>query len=326
VLVVGDPETSRCASRSCRRFRVCEMEASAASPRRIVALDATGAGHDARGGPRSTSIGRGPRVPQRGGVARSVLVPVIVVVPSAERDEVDRVDSRARLRPVHRPVQSRGTWGMVLRAIHEHDWKDGSSGLGASRLALHARRFSTTLAERLVRFMDEASGRRRAGTREGLLLAFRRASLESHGARRADSDSASTVESRRYRSGAHESCSLPAIPARVSIQDQREHAAISNPPDDPVRTWISARPWVAPGRVRDLIAKRVVTSCIQRVRGIRCCMINNTRYMRRSYMSAHRIETPRTSVHRKDDRMLSCSRLGVVGLLVYGASRSSDRS
>jgi anti-sigma regulatory factor (Ser/Thr protein kinase) len=146
---------------------------------------------------------------------------------------------------------------MVSRGLRERDWKDEIeliSGLpNWLSLRVASRRLS---AERLARFMDELQAGVSAELREGLLLAFRELLLNAmeHGA---GFGSGRTVEVSAVRTERTIVFHF-RDPGEGFRLDQLEHAAISSPPEDPVRRMERRESMgLRPGGFGMLIASRI---------------------------------------------------------------------
>jgi anti-sigma regulatory factor (Ser/Thr protein kinase) len=201
----------------------------------------------------------------------------IVIVPSAERDEVI-ASMRAHVFALFTaPFDPEALGEMVSRAIRERDWKDDIELISGLPDWLSLRVSSRQLsAERLVRFMDELQAGVSAETREGLLLAFRELLLNAmeHGA---GFGSGRTVEVAAVRTER-------AIvfhfrdPGEGFQMDQLEHAAISNPPDDPVRHMERRQAiGMRPGGFGMLIARRVADELYYSESGNQVLLIKHTK-------------------------------------------------
>jgi len=166
---------------------------------------------------------------------------------------------------------------MVSRAIRERDWKDDIELISGLPDWLSLRVASRQLsAARLVRFMDELQAGVSADTRQGLLLAFRELLLNAmeHGA---GLGSGRTVEVAAVRTER-------AIvfhfrdPGEGFQRDQLQHAAISNPPDDPVRHMERRQAiGMRPGGFGMLIARRVADELYYSESGNQVLLIKHTK-------------------------------------------------
>jgi anti-sigma regulatory factor (Ser/Thr protein kinase) len=165
---------------------------------------------------------------------------------------------------------------MVARALRERDWKDDiqvSSGLPDwISLRVACRRVT---AERLVRFMDEMQAEVAEETRHGLLAAFRELLLNAmeHGA---GFEAGRTVEVSAVRT-------QRAIvfhfrdPGSGFRLEGIEHAAISNPADDPIRHMARRESLgMRAGGFGILIARRVADELYYNEAGNQVLLIKHT--------------------------------------------------
>jgi len=272
VLVVGDPETL-VVLRGLAPLDGCELEGCLGQSEALRRLRRDG--HDVVVTGRSTSMEEDLAFLDDARVARPG-VRGIVIVPSAERNEVI-ASMRAHVFALFSaPFDADELGEMVERAIRERDWKDDIeliSGLPDwLSLRVASRRLS---AERLVRFIDELQAGVTAETREGLLMAFRELLLNAmeHGA---GLDSGRTVEVSAVRT-------QRAIvfhfrdPGGGFQKDQLEHAAISNPSGDPVRHMERRQAMgMRPGGFGMLIARRVADELYFSESGNQVLLIKHT--------------------------------------------------
>jgi anti-sigma regulatory factor (Ser/Thr protein kinase) len=273
VLVVGDPETL-VLLRGLESLDSCELEGCHGQSEALRRLSR--GGHEVVVTGRSTSMEEDLAFLDDARAARPG-VRGIVIVPSAERDEVI-ASMRAHVFALFSaPFNAEDLGEMVLRAIRERDWKDEIELISGVPDWLSLRVASRPLsAERLVRFMDELQAGVSAETREGLLMAFRELLLNAmeHGA---GFGSGRTVEVSAVRTER-------AIvfhfrdPGEGFRMDRLEHAAISNPADDPVRhmerrTAMGMRP----GGFGMLIASRVADELYFSESGNQVLLIKHTK-------------------------------------------------
>jgi len=273
VLVVGDPETL-VVLRGLAPLDGCDVEGCHGQSEALRRLRRDG--HEVVVTGRSTSMEEDLAFLDDARAARPG-VRGIVIVPSAERDEVI-ASMRAHVFALFTaPFDADALGEMVLRAIREADWKDDIelvSGLPHwLSLRVASRRLS---AERLVRFMDELQTGVSAETREGLLLAFRELLLNAmeHGA---GFGSGRTVEVSAVRTER-------AIvfhfrdPGEGFRMDELGHAAISNPTDDPVRHMERRQAMgMRPGGFGLLIARKVADELYFSESGNQVVLIKHTK-------------------------------------------------
>jgi anti-sigma regulatory factor (Ser/Thr protein kinase) len=273
VLVVGDPETL-VVLRGLESLDRCELEGCHGQSEALRRLRRDG--HEVVVTGRSTSIEEDLAFLHDARAARPG-VRGIVIVPSAERDDVI-ASIRAHVFALFTaPFDADDVAEMVLRAIRERDWKDDFELISGLPHWLSLRVASRQLsAERLIRFMDELQTGVPAETREGLLMAFREILLNAmeHGA---GFGSGRTVEVAAVRTER-------AIvfhfrdPGEGFQMDQLEHAAISNPSDDPVRHMERRQAMgMRPGGFGMLIARRVADELYYSESGNQVLLIKHTK-------------------------------------------------
>src|SRR5262245_11980222 len=230
VLVVGDPETLK-TLRALPALDGCEIEGCRGESEALRRL--RGGGHDVVVTSRFTSIDADLAFLEDARAACPGLRG-IVIVPSAEQADV--IESiRAHVFALFTaPFDPEDLGEMIVRAIRERDWKDDFelvSGLPDwISLRVASRRVS---AERLVHFMDELQAAVPEETRKRLLTAFRELLFNAmeHGAG-FGSDRTVEISAVRTERAIVFHFRDPGAGFRL---DRLEHAAISNPPDDPVR-------------------------------------------------------------------------------------------
>ena len=139
---------------------------------------------------------------------------------------------------------------MIRRAIQNPDWKDGLQVVSARpdwlSLRVDCRRLA---AERLVRFLTELARDLPDVTRDDLLAAFREVALNAmeHGAGFAPDQVIEVTAVRTKRAIVY----YVRDPGPGFSPDALPHAAISNPPDDPIaHVDERARARDASGRLR----------------------------------------------------------------------------
>jgi anti-sigma regulatory factor (Ser/Thr protein kinase) len=273
VLVVGDSETLA-VLRELSVLEGCEVEGCHGESEALRRLRRSG--HDVVVTGRSTSIDEDLAFLKEARVARPG-VRGVAIVPSAERAEVI-ASMRAHVFALFTsPFDPDELGEMVLRAIHERDWKDDIeliSGLPDwLSLRVASRRVS---AERLVRFMDEMQAGVSPETREGLLMAFRELLLNAmeHGA---GFGSGRTVEISAVRTERTIVFHF-RDPGEGFQLDQLQHAATSNPSDDPLLHMARRETrGVRAGGFGILIAQRVADELYYSESGNQVLLIKHTR-------------------------------------------------
>ena len=195
-----------------------------------------------------------------------------------------RPEGRDRLRFVHMPSPATITpfamgeiAEMIRRAVQNPDWKDGLQLVSARpdwvSLRVDCRRLT---AERLVRFLSELARDVPDVTRDELLGAFREIVLNAmeHGAGFAPDQVIDVIAIRTERAIVY----YVKDPGPGFSLDTLPHAAISNPPDDPLahvekRTELGLRP----GGFGLLIASRVVDELLHSEKANEVVLIKHTR-------------------------------------------------
>ena len=165
---------------------------------------------------------------------------------------------------------------MTRRAIQEVDWRDGIQVLSAHAGWLTVRMDCRLLnAERLVSFLNELPSDRPEEERDRLMVAFREILLNAmeHGGH-FDRDKVVEVTAIRTE---------PAIvfyvhdPGPGFRADALPHAAVSNPPDDPVaHLGRRAELGLRPGGFGLLLARKIVDELIYNEAGNEVLMIKHT--------------------------------------------------
>jgi anti-sigma regulatory factor (Ser/Thr protein kinase) len=157
---------------------------------------------------------------------------------------------------------------MTARALSEPPgWKDGIQVVSANEdwitLRVNCRLLT---AERLVTFLDELSKELPAGDRDALLLAFREILMNAmeHGG---NFDPGQVVEVSAVRTK-RTIVYYVKDPGPGFDRDGLPHAAVSNPPDDPVAHIMArAAQGLRPGGFGLLLARKVVDELIYSERG-----------------------------------------------------------
>jgi anti-sigma regulatory factor (Ser/Thr protein kinase) len=165
---------------------------------------------------------------------------------------------------------------MTRRAIEESDWRDGIQVLSAHRGWLSVRMDCRLLnAERLVSFLNELPSDRPEEERDRLMIAFREILLNAmeHGGR-FDPDKLVEVTAIRTERAivfyVHD-------PGAGFFRDRLTHAAVSNPPDDPLaHAQRRAELGLRPGGFGLLLARRIVDELIFNETGNEVLMIKHT--------------------------------------------------
>lgn len=230
VLVVGDPQTVAML-RGLTGIAGTEVEGCSGEAEALRRLRRSG--HDVVVTSRFTSMDEDLAFLEEAREARPG-VRGIVIVPSAERQEV--IESmRAHVFALFTvPFDADELGAMIARAIQERDWKDDIELVSALpdwiSLRLSPRRVT---ADRLVRFMEEIQSDVEADSRHQLLAAFRELLLNAmeHGA---GFGSERTIEVSAVRTERTIVFHF-RDPGAGFRRDQLSHAAISNPAEDPLR-------------------------------------------------------------------------------------------
>ncbi len=253
VLVVGDPQTVEML-RGQTGIAGSQIEGCAGESEALRRLRR--GGHDVVVTSRFTTMEEDLAFLQEAREARPG-VRAIVIVPSAERAEV--IESmRAHVFALFTlPFDGDELAAMIARAIAERDWKDDIelvSGLpNWISLRLSPRRVT---AERLVRFMEEMQSDVEEGSRHELLAAFRELLINAmeHGAG-FGTDRTIEVSAVRTQRTIVFHFRDPGPGFRLH---QLDHAAITNPPEDPLRHMTEREALgLRPGGFGILIAHKV---------------------------------------------------------------------
>jgi anti-sigma regulatory factor (Ser/Thr protein kinase) len=165
---------------------------------------------------------------------------------------------------------------MTRRAIEESDWRDGIQVLSAHPGWLSVRMDCRLLnAERLVSFLNELPSDRPEEERDRLMIAFREILLNAmeHGGR-FDPDKLVEVTAIRTERAivfyVHD-------PGAGFFRDRLTHAAVSNPPDDPLaHAQRRAELGLRPGGFGLLLARKIVDELIFNETGNEVLMIKHT--------------------------------------------------
>jgi anti-sigma regulatory factor (Ser/Thr protein kinase) len=165
---------------------------------------------------------------------------------------------------------------MVLRAAEHPDWKDGLQVVSARPDWLSVRVDCRRLAaDRLVRFLSELARDLPAVTRDDLLMAFREIALNAmeHGAAFAADQVIEVSAVRTQRAIVY----YVKDPGPGFAPTDLAHAAVSNPPDDPVAHYEKrAALGLRPGGFGLLIARRVVDQMMHSERANEVLLIKHT--------------------------------------------------
>jgi anti-sigma regulatory factor (Ser/Thr protein kinase) len=273
VLVVGDPETL-VVLRGLEPLEGCEIDGCHGHSEALRHLRRSG--HDVVVTGRTTSVEEDLAFLDEARVARPGLRG-IVIVPSAERDEVIASIRSHVFALFTSPFDADSMGEMVSRALRERDWKDGIELISGLPDWLSLRVVSGQLsADRLVRFVDELQAGLPSDTREGLVMAFRELLLNAmeHGA---GFGSGRTVEVSAVRT---ERAIVYHFrdPGDGFRLDEIQHAAITNPSDDPVRHMERRQALgMRPGGFGMLIARRIADELYYSESGNQVLLIKHTK-------------------------------------------------
>jgi anti-sigma regulatory factor (Ser/Thr protein kinase) len=204
-------------------------------------------------------------------------VKAIVLAPSATPEEVIaslRVHAFACFTA---PFRMGEIAEMVRRAVQNPDWKDGVQLLSARpdwlSLRVDCRRLA---ADRLIRFLSELARDVPDVTRDDLLAAFREIALNAmeHGAGFAPDQVIEVAAVRTERAIVY----YVRDPGPGFSPEALPHAAVSNPPGDPVAHMEQrARLGLRPGGFGLLIARRVVDEFLHSEKANEVLLIKHTR-------------------------------------------------
>ena len=165
---------------------------------------------------------------------------------------------------------------MIRRAIQNPEWTDGLHVVSARpdwlSLRVDCRRLA---ADRLIRFLTELAGDLPDVTRDDLLAAFREIALNAmeHGAGFAPDQVIEVTAVRTKRAIVY----YVRDPGPGFSPDVLPHAAISNPPEDPIaHVDARARLGMRPGGFGLLIARRVVDEFLHSERANEVVLIKHT--------------------------------------------------
>jgi anti-sigma regulatory factor (Ser/Thr protein kinase)/CheY-like chemotaxis protein len=273
VLVVGDPETLE-ALRNESTLAGCEVEGCAGEVQALHRLRRKS--HDVVVTGRWTTMDKDLAFLEEARSARPG-VRGIVIVASAERGEVIEAMRKHVFALFTAPFDTEEVASMVARAIRERNWKDDIELISALpdwiTLRVAARRLS---AERLVRFMDEIQAGVEEQSRRGLLDAFRELLLNAmeHGS---GFDADRTVEVSAVRTDRAIVFHFRDAGSGFRL-DQLDHAAIANPPGDPIRHMVRREELgLRPGGFGILIAQRVADELYFNQAGNQVLLIKHTK-------------------------------------------------
>jgi len=183
---------------------------------------------------------------------------VIVLAPSATAEEVVASLRAHAFSCFTAPLNAAEIAEMVRRAIESPDWKDGLLVISARpdwlALRVDCKRLA---ADRLIQFLSELANDVPDVTRDDLLNAFREVALNAmeHGAGFAPDQVIEVCAMRTQRAIVY----YVRDPGPGFSPESLPHAAVSNPPDDPLaHTEKRAELGLRPGGFGLLIARRVV--------------------------------------------------------------------
>ncbi len=166
---------------------------------------------------------------------------------------------------------------MIRRAVENPDWKDGLQVMSARpdwlSLRVDCRRLA---ADRLIHFLSELARDVPGVDRDNLLGAFREIVLNAmeHGAGFADDQMIDVTAVRTQRAIVY----YVKDPGPGFALDDLPHAAVSNPPEDPLaHTERRAALGLRPGGFGLLIAQRVVDEMLHSEKANEVVLIKHTR-------------------------------------------------
>jgi len=200
----------------------------------------------------------------------------IVLAPAATPAEVIGSLRRHAFACFTAPIAAGEVAEMVRRALASPDWKDGIEVLSARPDWLSLRVDCHRLAaDRLVRFLSELASDVPDVTRDDLLAAFREVALNAmeHGAGFAPDKVIEVSAVRTRRAIVY----YVKDPGPGFSYDEIPHAAVANPPDDPMahadkRAALGLRP----GGFGLLIARRVVDEFLHSEKANEVVLIKHT--------------------------------------------------
>ncbi len=203
-------------------------------------------------------------------------VKAIVLAPSATPEEVIASLRAHAFACFTAPFPMGEVAEMIRRAVQNPDWKDGLQVVSARAnwlsLRVDCRRLA---ADRLIRFLTELARELPDVTRDDLLAAFREVALNAmeHGAGFAPDQVIDVTAVRTKRAIVY----YVKDPGPGFSPDDLKHAAVSNPPDDPVaHVDERARLGLRPGGFGLLIARSVVDEFLHSEKANEVLLIKHT--------------------------------------------------
>jgi anti-sigma regulatory factor (Ser/Thr protein kinase)/CheY-like chemotaxis protein len=204
-------------------------------------------------------------------------VKVIVLTPSATPEQVIASLRAHAFACFTMPFAMAELAEMVRRAVLNPDWKDGLHVVSARpdwlSLRVDCRRLA---ADRLIRFLSELARDLPDVTRDDLLAAFREIALNAmeHGAGFAPDQVIEVTAVRTLRAIVYS----VKDPGPGFSPDALDHAAVSNPPDDPIAHLEKrAELGLRPGGFGLLITRRVVDEFLHSEKANEVLLIKHTR-------------------------------------------------
>ena len=203
-------------------------------------------------------------------------VKAILLAPQATPDEVITALRRRVFACFTVPFDIADLAEMARRALDDEEWKDGIEVVSAQRDWVSLRvACRLVTAERLVHFLSELRSDVPDAQRHDLILGFREVLLNAmeHGG---GFDPDQVVEVAAVRT---ERAIVFYVrdPGPGFSPDRLPHAAVSNPPDDPVaHVALRAELGLRPGGFGLLVARQVVDELLHSERGNEVLMIRHT--------------------------------------------------
>jgi len=203
-------------------------------------------------------------------------VKAIVLAPSAVPEEIVAAVRAHAFSCFTAPFDAAEIAEMVGRALQNPDWKDGLQVISARADWLSLRVDCHRLAaDRLVQFLSELAHDVPETTRDDLLSAFREIALNAmeHGAGFAPDQVIEVAAVRTQRAIVY----YVKDPGPGYSPDRLLHAAVSNPPDDPLaHAERRAELGLRPGGFGLLIARQVVDEFLHSERANEVVLIKRT--------------------------------------------------
>jgi anti-sigma regulatory factor (Ser/Thr protein kinase) len=203
-------------------------------------------------------------------------VKLIILAPTATPEAVIAALRKSIFACFSAPYDAEEIAAMTRRAIDEVSWQDGIEVVSAHRGWLSVRATCRPLtAERLVAFLNELPTDLEKEERDSLMLAFREILLNAmeHGGR-FDPDQVVEVSAVRTERAI---VFYVRDPGPGFLIDDLRHAAVSNPPGDPVaHAEKRAQMGLRPGGFGLLLAQGIVDEMIFSERGNEVLLIKHT--------------------------------------------------